>query len=340
VSVGKTKDGRFYVQYRVSYRKSSKREYFGKGAEAKKAARERDAEVKLMKSRGEEVRESHVYLDELAQTYLDHEKARGRKQKFLNEVKNRLNKSYLPALNHVPIHRLTAKDFDKLAVGYSGLSNSTFNRYITYLNVIFNFGVDFEYIEKNPMAAWRKHVMKREKTRELEITLEDIQAIYNHAAPHVQKVIKLVFNTGCRPSQSELLKIRYSDVDYANERVRIRGTKTARSDRYVRLLPEFLNEIKEWEKEAKCEYIIEFRGKPVKGYANAFRNAVKKSGIGKDVVPYHLRHFFASTLLAGKADIKAVSSLMGHSGPGMLFKTYYHLIGEGEKEAIEKLPRI
>lgn len=340
MSVGKTKDGRFFVQYRVSYRKSPKREYFGRGVEAKKAARERDAEVKLMKSREEEIRESHVYLDELAQTYLDHEKARGRKQKFLNEVRNRLNKSYLPALNHVPIHRLTAKDFDKLAVEYSGLSNSSFNRYITYLNVIFNFGVDFEYIEKNPMAAWRKRVMKREKTRELEITLEDVQAILDHAAPHVQKAIKLIFNTGCRPGQSELLKIKYSDVDYANERVRIRGTKTARSDRYVRLLPEFLNEIKEWEKEAKCDYIVEFRGKPVKGYANAFRNAVKKSGIGKEVVPYHLRHFFASTLIAGKADIKAVSSLMGHSGPGMLFRTYYHLIGEGEREAIEKLPRI
>ena len=342
MSVGVTPDGRYYVQYRVLYRKSPKREYFGKGEAAKKAAEDRDEEISRMKKRKKEVepRQSDVYLYDLAKTYLNHEKARGREQKFLKEVRNRLNKSYLPALNHVPIHRLTARDFDKLAVEYSHLSNSSFNRYITYLNVIFNFGVDFEYIEKNPMAAWRRRVMKREKTRELEITLEDIQAIYDHAAPHVQKAIKLIFNTGCRPGQSELLKIKYSDVDYANERVRIRGTKTARSDRYVRLLPEFLNEIKEWEKEATCEYIVEFRGKPVKGYANAFRNAVKKSGIGKEVVPYHLRHFFASTLIAGKADIKAVSSLMGHSGPGMLFKTYYHLIGEGEKEAIEKLPRI
>lgn len=55
MSVGVTKDGRYYVQYRVSYRKSPKREYFGKGAEAKKAAKERDAEVKLMKTRDEEI---------------------------------------------------------------------------------------------------------------------------------------------------------------------------------------------------------------------------------------------------------------------------------------------
>lgn len=340
MSVGITPDGRHYVQYRVPYRKSPKREYFGKGGKAHKAARERDAEIKLLKTRQEEVeaRKSDVYLDQLAQAYVDHEKARGRKEKFLKEIRNRLNKSYLPALNHLPIHKISAKEFDKLALEYAGLSNSSFNRYITYLNVIFNFGVDFDYIEKNPMASWRKRMMKREKGRDLEITLKDVQAIYDHAAPHVQRAIKLILNTGCRPGQSELLKIKYSDVDYENKRVKIRGSKTARSDRYVPLRQEFLDEIKGWEEKAKCDHIVEFRGEPVKGYANAFRNAVKKSGIDNKVVPYHLRHFFASTLLANKADIKAVSSLMGHSGPGMLFKTYYHLIGDGEKEAVEKLP--
>lgn len=256
------------------------------------------------------------------------------------EVKNRLNKSYLPALNHVPIHKLTAKDFDKLAQEYAALSNCSFNRYITYLNVIFNFGVAFEYIEKNPMMNWRKRVMKREKPRNLEITVEDIKVILDHAAPHVRKAIKLILNTGCRPGESELLKIKYSDVDYDNKRVRIRGSKTARSDRFVPLRDEFLNEIREWEKEALCEHIVEFRGSPVKGFKNAFATAVKRSGINKVVVPYHLRHFFASSLIANKADIKAVSSILGHSGPGMLFKTYYHLIGDGEKEAIEKLPDI
>jgi integrase len=340
VSVGKTKDGRFYVQYRVPYRNSPKREYFGKGVEARRAARERDAEIKLMKTRNEDVRESHVYLDELAKAYIEHEKVKGRDRKFLNEVTNRLNKSFLPALTHVPVHKLKAKDFDKLALEYKDLSNSSFNRYITYLNVIFNFGVEFEHIEKNPMANWRKRVMKREKPRDLEITIDDVKAIVANAAPHVQKAIKLVLNTGCRPGKSELLRIKYSDVDFDANRVRIRGSKTARSDRYVPLRDEFLAEIRGWQEAARCEYIVEYEGKPVNGFKKGFNAAVRRSGIGKEVVPYHLRHFFASTLLANKADIKAVASLMGHSGPDMLFKVYYHLIGDSEKEAVEKLPTL
>jgi len=340
MAVGVTKDGRWFVQYRVAHRKSPKKEYYGKGTEAKKAAHERNAEINLMKARKEEIRTGHIYLDELGQIYLDHEKARGREQKFLKEVANRLNSSYLPALNHAPIHKLKAEDFNVLALEYADLSASSFNRYITYLNVMLNFGVEFEYIEKNPMAAWRKRVLKREKPRDLAINANDVKAILDHSPLHVYKAIKLILNTGCRPGKTELLKIKYSDVDYHNKRVRIRGSKTARSDRYVPLRDEFLEEIKGWQAKAECDHIVEFNGQPVKSYIKAFRTAVKNSGIGKDVVPYHLRHFFASSLIANKADIKAVAALMGHSGPAMLFKVYYHLIGDGEKEAVEKLPEI
>ncbi|WP_272700884.1 tyrosine-type recombinase/integrase [Desulfovibrio sp. Fe33] len=340
MAVGVTKDGRWFVQYRVVHRKSPKKEYFGKGTEAKKSAHERNAEINLMKARKEDIRAGHIYLDELGQIYLDHEKARGREQKFLKEVANRLNNSYLPALNHAPIHKLKGEDFNVLALEYADLSPSSFNRYITYLNVMFNFGVEFEYIEKNPMAAWRKRVLKREKHRDLPIDKDDILTILDHSPLHIYKAIRLIMSTGCRPGKSELLKIKYSDVDFHNKRVRIRGSKTARSDRYVHLLDDILEEIKEWQKTATSEYIVEYKGKPVQSYIKAFRTAVKNSGIGKQVVPYHLRHYFASSLIAQKADIKAVASLMGHSGPAMLFNVYYHLIGDGEKEAIEKLAEI
>lgn len=339
MSVGCTKDGRFYVQYRVPHSKSPKREYFGRGIEAKKAAKERDAEVKLMKARHEEVRESDVYLDELAQTYLDHEKAIGKKSiRDLTELANRLNRSYLPALNHAPIHKLKARDFDKLALEYKGLSNCSFNRYLAYLNVIFNFGVDSDYIEKNPMASWWRRVKKQEKPRELEIGREEIQAIYDNAPPHIQRVIKIIMNTGCRPGQTELLKIKYSDVDYENKVIRIRGTKTIRSDRYVPVQEEFLEAIKEWKKDARTEHLVEFRGKPIKCINGAFLKSVKRAGITKNVVPYHLRHYFASILVARKVDFKTLSVLMGHSSPAMLFSTYCHTVDGTGRKAIEKLP--
>lgn len=341
MSVGITKDGRYYVQYRVPDSKSPKRKYFGRGAEAKREAKKRDAEIKLMKARQEEVRESDLYLLELAQIYIDHEKAIGKKSmKDLKELGRRVNDSYLPALDHVPIHKLMARDFDKLAKEYNDkkYSNCTFNRYLAYLNVIFNFGVDSDYIEKNPMASWWKRVKKQEKPRELEIGREEIQAIHDNAPPHIQRVIKIIMNTGCRPGQTELLKIKYSDVDYENKVIRIRGTKTIRSDRYVPVQDEFLETIKEWQKDARTEHLVEFRGKPIKCINGAFLKSVKRAGITKDVVPYHLRHYFASILVARKVDFKTLSVLMGHSSPAMLFSTYCHTVDGTGRQAIEKLP--
>ncbi|MGE4339847.1 MAG: tyrosine-type recombinase/integrase [Pigmentiphaga sp.] len=339
MSVGKTEDGRFFCQYSLPHRKSPKKEYFGRGTEARKAAKARDAEIKLLKARNEEVRASSVYLDELGQAYLDHEQARGRKMKYLQEVVKLLNRSWLPRLSHVPVKNLKAKDFDQLAVEYREYSPNTFNRYINYLNIIFNFGVEFEHIPKNPMSAWRKRVLKKERRRELTIDEDDVKAILAQAPPHVVKAIKLIVNTGCRTGESELLKLTYDDVDFERKRIRIRGTKTERSERWVPLRDEFLEEIRRWRATAECDHLVEYKGRPVKGYKHAFNTAVRKAGIDRQVVPYQLRHFFASTLLAHKADLKAVSALMGHSSPDMLFRNYYHLMDDGERAAVELLPK-
>ena len=46
---------------------------------------------------------------------------------------------------------------------------------------------------------------------------------------------------------------------------------------------------------------------------------------------YDIRHLFASVMLAGGADLAAVSILMGHSSTQMTANVYYELL-EGEKK--------
>ena len=74
----------------------------------------------------------------------------------------------------------------------------------------------------------------------------------------------------------------------------------------------------------------EYEGAPVKKLQTAWEAALRRAGITRRLRLYELRHWYASTLLRGGADIKATSELMGHSSPNLTLSTYYH-ITEGQK---------
>jgi integrase len=65
--------------------------------------------------------------------------------------------------------------------------------------------------------------------------------------------------------------------------------------------------------------------------------AAKRAGLPEDLVPYDLRHTFASLLIwEGKLSIVEIAAQMGHS-PRMLLSTYAHVIAElsGQQMEIE-----
>ncbi len=46
------------------------------------------------------------------------------------------------------------------------------------------------------------------------------------AEPHCQWALDVAFNTGCRPGETELFKLKFTDVDWEKGTLLIRGTKT------------------------------------------------------------------------------------------------------------------
>lgn len=71
--------------------------------------------------------------------------------------------------------------------------------------------------------------------------------------------------------------------------------------------------------------------KIIKGYARAV-------GIAQRVTPHVLRHSFATHLLAGGADLRAVQELLGHADIGTT-QIYTHLSGEHLRRAHGRHPR-
>ena len=338
MSVGSTSTGNWYVQYRMPGFISPRKEYFGRGETGQDKAAVRDEQIKSGEVvTVESLKGRLIYLDELSQLYTDYTKVTKGEKEWLKSLVSLMNQHFLPCLCHAPIEELTLTDFIRVAKRFAGKSVCTQNRYMDYLHIVLRFGVSQELLTKDPMYGWKKH---KEKKRDFKLTLEDLQKIFAHAAPHLQWVLEVQWELGTRPGPSELFVIRWGDVDYRHNIIRVRGTKTTESDRLMPISEEFKERLRIQQAEANSAYLIEYRGKPITHCRTAFKNACEAAKIDYSVTLYDIRHLFASTMLANGGDLKAVSKLLGHSSTRMTASTYYHEL-KGEKErALAVKPRL
>lgn len=286
-------------------------------------------------------------FEQLCNAYLDELSISGRSENHIENVTTIARNTYYAHMNK-----------DKLAEQFSYLddivpffkamqgiisprtkkprSQTTINRYGDYLGAIFNFGVRVGLITKNPVKGRRK---SKEVPRAVQLTVDDIKKIMDHAEKHVKWAIEVCFNLGTRSGESELLSLKWENVDFAKKEVLIYGRKT-KEFRKVPITDSFLARLEEMKKVAKTEYVIEYRGKHIRTIGQGFRNACDKAGITYPVRMYDLRHMFATTMLANGADLAAVSKLMGHAKITMTADVYYQYM-QGEKErAVSLLPSL
>lgn len=184
---------------------------------------------------------------------------------------------------------------------------------------------------------------KRSKSREepwqTKLTVEDLKKIMAEAQPHVKWALEVCFNLGTRPGESELLSLKWEDVDFERSEVSVYATKT-KTSRKVPIRPEFRERLLQAREDADSAYIVSYRGKKVGSLRKAFNTACERAGITYPVRMYDIRHLFATTLLNNNADLAAVSKLMGHANTKMTADTYYHYM-RGEKErAVTLLPSL
>jgi len=322
----------WYVQYRIPGRKSPIKEYFGPGPGGKNAAEIRQAEIAYLKAKGEPPRHlGSIHLDQLAQIYLDDAKVRGCSKKWLAEFANLLNKYILPHLSNRPAAKIEYADILNMATQWSGKSTATVNRYLSYLRAVFRFGVSQGLLDKNPMAKWKN---AKEYKRDIKLTIEDLRRLMRHAAPHLAWAIEVEWALGLRPGGSELFALQWSDVDFDAGTIHVRGTKTASSNRIVPVSQEFKGRLLEMRERAQSSFIVEYSGRPVKALRTSLKRAAQRAGLTYAVRLYDIRHLFASTKLAGGADLAAVSRMLGHADISTTQRHYYHLLkGEMERAA-------
>lgn len=362
--------------YSVHWRDNSgaqRQQSFGRGEEARKKAYEMDELIKKQKEANKEIyrnaevmtssvsppsipeqinpdrtleEQPAISFGELVSEFLAHSQVNGSTYDHRRSIAYVAEKLYYPHFGKAtPINQITYGDILELMTKVENeasqhgkkRSQVTINKYGHFLKAFFRYAVDLGYLDKNPMSRWKP---KKIAPKQFKLTLEDFQKIMVNAAPHLKWALEVEYHLGLRSGQSELLSLKWDDIDLNIGEAHIYASKT----KTYRTIPindeKFLDRLRERRDMAVSEYVVEYEGKPVKCLKRSFNRAVKLANIPYPVRMYDVRHLFATTLIGNGATIGAVSALLGHSRTSTTVNVYYHTTKNETFDAIGKLPAL
>ena len=226
-------------------------------------------------------------------------------------------------------------------------SKSSLNKVYEFFNNSFNFAVQYEFLEKNPLFNVRKPhstVIKRQirtytplEMNIIEMSLDKVDgAVYRYSVP-------FLYYTGLR--LGELLALDKSDFDFERRVVQVSNnyiyvndiesgcmvrkkvtTKTEKGTREVPLSDPAVYYARKLFELCKGEYFVcSSVGTRIvpRNYSRMLERLCDRVGVEYKGV-HALRHSFATSLIAKGASVKYVSTLLGHASIQTTFNIYVH----------------
>jgi integrase len=267
----------------------------------------------------------------------------------LVDYTGRLERHVLPRLGE---HRLDEIGIDEILAligdlrrrGYAG---STICAVLMPLSRLFAHAVRRNLIEVNPISKLDRNERPRVSRKERPVLNRDEIGRLLEAAPPLERtLLATAIFTGLR--QGELLGLRWKDIDFDNQVIRVRSAldrrrrhvppKTQHALRDVVLMPALAQALQQHRAESRFahpeDYVFTTQvGTPLHWGNLAPRTlkpALRKAGI-RDLRWHDLRHTFASLLIAGGANITFVSRQLGHSSSQITLSVYAHLLDREEQ---------
>jgi integrase/recombinase XerD len=205
-----------------------------------------------------------------------------------------------------------------------GLSPATIHRQISALRTYFRFLVGEGYLARNPSE--RIESPKRWRTLPTVLTQAETDRLLSAPTPEDPRgtrdraLLEFAYATGARVS--ELVGLTLQDILFEEGVARLFG-KGAKQ-RLVPVGRRALGAVALYARETRPTLdrgkgrgmlFLNARGTPLSrvGAWGIITQAAKRAGISKRVTPHTLRHTFATDLLEGGADLRAVQEMLGHA---------------------------
>jgi integrase/recombinase XerD len=172
------------------------------------------------------------------------------------------------------------------------------------------------------------------------LTVSEVERLLSAPNPSLREgvrdkaLLELMYATGLRVS--ETIGLDLSDLDLAHEVVRCIGK--GNKERLVPLGSQAVRALREYLGRARPQFARRHSTQALfvsrlgdrfsrQGCWKLIRRYARRSGITTPVTPHTLRHSFATHLLEGGADLRAVQEMLGHATISMT-QVYTHLTRE------------
>lgn len=256
------------------------------------------------------------------------------------------------AVEQVDVLDVKLEDLEHFAAFISdlGIGPRSLARFLSGVRQFYRFLVIDGYLEVDPTELLESpkqpdHLPEVLSTAEVDL-LEQAIDLSKWEGHRNRAIIEVLFSCGLRVS--ELTNLKLSNLYIEEQYIRVMGKGS--KERLVPISPRALDELNYWFadrnvmkiKPGEEDYVfLNRRGQHltrtmilimIKRYA-------VEAGIKKTISPHTLRHSFATSLLEGGADLRAIQAMLGHESIGTT-EIYTHIdTSTLRQEILEHHPR-
>lgn len=250
------------------------------------------------------------------------------------------------------VFELKLADLERFAVQIHehGVGPATQARILSGVRSFYKFLVLDGYIAADPTELLEsphigEHLPEVLSAAEVDM-LEDSIDLSKWEGQRNKAIIEMLFSCGLRVS--ELVNLKLSDLYIEEEYVRVLGK--GNKERLVPISPKAIKELKLWFidrnlmqiKPGELDFVfLNRRGSHLTRtmILIMIKCQAEAAGIRKTISPHTLRHSFATELLKGGADLRAIQEMLGHESIGTT-EIYTHIdISTLREEILNHHPR-
>ena len=197
-------------------------------------------------------------------------------------------------------------------------------RIISGIKAFYKYLILEDYIKDNPTLLIENPKIGLKlpevlSVNEIEIIISSIDLSKKHGQRN-KAIIETLYSCGLRVT--ELINLKISNINFKEEYIKVigKGNKerlTPIGSNALKYIQIYVNEVRIHQKINKGHEDIVFlnnRGSTLSRVMifTLIKNTLEKCGIKKKVSPHTFRHSFATHLIEGGADLRAVQEMLGH----------------------------
>jgi integrase len=300
-------------------------------------------------------------VDTVANSLRERLELRGRSKSYRENCEYMQRVHISPFMGERRATEITTDDIEALtrALLKKGLAPKTVRNILGFLHAVFEHGIDRHWLRENPARRVEKPGRQRKGANpDLQfLTVDELEAVLRAIpdeivvrrpsptrkgrrgpapppspdvlGPVLRRIILAAAMTGLR--QSELIGLRWRDIDWAAQRIRVRkpyvrgqhttdGKSELSTRRSVPLATRLARELDAWSRrspynaEENLVFAHPTKGTPLDGSKvnKRFKDACRDAGVR--VIKFHdLRHTFATRLAASNTPIRTIQEFLGHA---------------------------